>query len=247
MQQEPLVVPHNPEDNPGKDLSYASDLNNSTNPIDKAISSLRYSSIPHFMFESHSKPNSYSTTCVMRSENGWFEDSEENVGTDPTVTSKTIAGSRYTDSFQNIDSDTDSSSLAPYTSPEGEDGLWLQMTEDAVGGCHWEEGKLSRLHENKVRYLTKDPTVPQNIPLKGMARLRRISPRAIKTAILQNTSNHDPDRANTIGQGDLAETKELKVAAGKNIKVPLPLGGSNTSPVDQGRHRKTNRLMVTKP
>jgi hypothetical protein len=220
-------VPHNAQHNLEKTLSYASDLNDGTNPIDKALSSLRYSSIPHFKFESDtSQPNEHSRNCVVRSGDDWFGDLEESdVWTGPMAhASKTIAGTGriYSSQIVEIDSDTDSSSSAPSTDTESEAEHWLRMKEDhAVGGCHWEKGvndseKLPRSHGNQVHYsTTKNPIVPQNIRLKGMARLRRISPRAIKTT-LQDTEH----RVNVI-QEDLAGIlKEPKVTA-NNIKVPL--------------------------
>lgn len=190
-------MPHSPQHNLGKTLSYPSDLNDGTNPIDKVISSLRYSSIPHFKLESHtSQPNEHSRNCAVRSGDGWFRDLEEsNVWTGPmALVSKTIAGTGHIDSSQilEIDSDTDSSSSSPSTDTESEAEHWLRMKEDhAIGGYHWEEGvndseELPRSLGNQVHYSTKDPIVPQNIPLKGMARLRRVSPRAIKTT-LQDT------------------------------------------------------------
>ena len=188
MQEDPplttMIVPHNPQQN---------------SPIEKAISSLRYSSIPYFMFESHSSKsnNSHSRKCVVRrSEDGWFEDLEDNIWKGPTrmaLASETIAGNGHIHSSQpeilEIDSDTDSSrssSLAPSTTdPESETEELLHITEDVVGGCQEglddAESKISR--NSEAQYVTKDLTVPP--ALKGMARLRRISPRAIKTGMLQ--------------------------------------------------------------
>lgn len=45
--------------------------------------------------------------------------------------------------------------------------------------------------------------------------------------------------------GDLAETKEPKVAAANNIKVPLPLVALNMVPIDKVI-LKTNRPIMTK-
>lgn len=208
MQEPPsLIVPHNHQHS-GSGRN-ASDLNGSTNPIDKTISSLGYSSVPHFLFERHRQFNQQSRKYVMRSEDGWFEDSQVNVWIGPTLPSKPTADhpasqlvpSGRTNSSQalEIDGDTDSSSPAPSTEPDSKAEHYLRKTEDVVGGGDWEERlyeKLSRSHGNEAQ-----PTVPQNIPLKGMARLRRISPRSIETEALQD----DPSIAIVI-QGDIAET-----------------------------------------
>ncbi|KAF8805176.1 hypothetical protein BYT27DRAFT_7258281 [Phlegmacium glaucopus] len=215
--QESLIAPHahnHQHSGSGRNLPCASGLNDSMNPIDKTISSLGYSSIPYFLFESHvSKPNQRSKKYVMRSEDGWLEGSEVNVWTDdPTVLSKPIAGHpaaqlapgrrTYSSRDLEIDGDTDSSSTAPSIKPDSEALHRRCMTVD-VGGGKWEEElnvKLCRSHRNKAQQLAIGPIGPQNIPLKGMARLRRISPRPIQTATLQN----DPSRANAI-QGDIEE------------------------------------------
>jgi hypothetical protein len=200
------------------------------------------------MFESQNKPDQQSRKCVVRSQDGWFEDLEENLWTGPTLASKTIAGNNRIGSCQilEIDSDTDSSSSASSTDSDNEAENWLRMVDNVAAGCHWEEGigkKLYQSHGNEVRNLTKGTPASQNIPLKGMARLRRISPRGLKMVTLHNTNlKQDPSRAN-LTQGDLAETfKEAKVTSSNSIKAPLPLAARNAIPVDRGRHHKTNRL-----
>jgi len=182
--REPVIVPHNPQHNPGRNLSSASDLNESMNPIDKAISGLRYSSIPYILFETQSKPNQHSRECVVQSEDGWSKRWGENVRTGSALASESIAASGYTDSSQmpEMDSDIDSSSLASSTD-SSQVKNWLRTTDEVVGD-NLKEGhdrSPTQSHGNEAPCSKKGHAVPQDIPLKGMARLRRISPKAIST------------------------------------------------------------------
>ena len=81
------------------------------------------------------------------------------------------------------------------------------------------DGKLFKPRGNKVQcngnsfdkrpHSSSDYLIPLKVERHGTSfQNHRISPRAIKTAILQDTKR-DPNRTNVI-QGDLAETKEPK-------------------------------------
>lgn len=192
--QEPVIAPHNPQHNLGRNRSSASDLNESImNPIDKVISGLRYSSIPYISFETQINPNQHSRERVVRSEDGWFKHWEENVR---DASKESITASGHTDSPQmpELDSDTDSSSSASSTySSQAKN--WLRTTDEVVRGDSLEEGhdkKLSQSHGNEAPYLkkVKGHINPQDIPLKGMARLRRISPKAISTTGLLDVESN---------------------------------------------------------
>ena len=187
--------------------------------------------------------------CVIRSGDGWFEDLED-VRIEPTILSKMIAGhpimqlnydvpgGRHTYSqVPEIDSDTDSSSSAPSTEPDSEADHWLHVIEKDVGGGNWEG-----LDGIKVQSSMTDPAVPQKTLLKGMARLRRMSPKAIKTTTLQETK-HNSSRANVIIQGDIRETKKLNQAKDSLLPVASNMTGSR---IDQG-HIGTNRPIVMTP
>lgn len=246
--QERLIVPDDLEDTRRRNRPCVPDSNDSINPIDNTICSLRYSSIPHLLFENQSKPSKQSVKCVIQSGDGWFEDLED-ARREPTIPSKMITGhpimqlnyvpgGRHTYSqVPEIDSDTDSSSSAPSTEPDSEAEHWLHVIEKDVGGGNWEG-----LDGIKVQSSMTDLAVPKKTLLKGMARLRRMSPKAIKTTTSQETK-HNSSRANVIIQGDIRETKKLNQAKDSLLPVASNMTGSR---IDQG-HIRTNRLIVMTP
>lgn len=173
---------------------------------------------------------------MLQSEDGWYEDLEENVQTGPTTTlpSESMVGHplaqlvpdepTHPSQTLEIDSDTDSSSSAPSTELDSESEHWLRTAEEVVTGGEWGEGlddnKVSQSHHgNEDKHLTKkDTTLAQNIiPLKGMARLRRISPRSIITTAWLHESSGTKLK---IIQGNIAGMEP------NHAEVPFPLVAS---------------------